>query len=85
MYQGDHKKIVKLIPNGDANDRAAKILLLNKNIFNQPLNLLYPLQCENKEKAELRNTMARQDETSNDNWEQTCTMRQKLKKLTMHP
>ena len=62
-----------------------KILLLDKNIFNQLPDLLYPLQCENKEKAELRNSMARQDETSNDNWEQTCTMRRKLKKLTMHP
>ena len=48
MYQGNHKKIVELIPNSDANNRTAEILLLIKNIFNQPLNLLYPLACENK-------------------------------------
>ena len=48
MYQGDRKKIVELIPNSDANNRTAEILLLIKNIFNQPLNLLYPLACENK-------------------------------------
>ena len=48
MYQGNHKKIVELIPNSDANNRTAEILLLIKKIFNQPLNLLYPLACENK-------------------------------------
>ena len=84
MYQGDRKKIVELIPNSDANNRTAEILLLIKNIFNQPLNLLYPLACENKQKAELRNSVARQEESSNDNCEQTCTMRWKLKKRAMH-
>ena len=30
--------------------------------------------------------MARQEEeANNDNWEETCTMRRKLKKITMHP
>ena len=37
-----------------------------------------------KEKAELRKSMARQEQASNDNWEETCTMRWKLKKIEMH-
>ena len=39
-------KIVELIPNSDGEIRAAKVLLPTKNIVNRPLNLLYPLECE---------------------------------------
>ena len=27
MYQGDHKKIVELIPNGDGNNRVSKLIV----------------------------------------------------------
>ena len=39
-------KIIELIKSNDGIIRAAKIALPTKNVINRPLNLLYPLECE---------------------------------------
>ena len=44
-------------------------------------NLLYPL---GQRESWIEKIMARQEQASNDNWEETCTMRVKLKKIEMH-
>ena len=41
-------EIVELLTSNDGNIRTAKVLLSTKNLFNCPLNLLYPLECEHK-------------------------------------
>ena len=59
-------KIVELIPNSDGNIRAAKLLLLSKNIVTRPLNLLYPLECEVEENIDTRNHIAREEMKDNE-------------------
>ena len=39
-------KIIELLSNSQGKVRAAKVLLATKSIVNQPLNLLYPIECE---------------------------------------
>ena len=41
-------EIVELLTSNDGNIRTAKFLLSTKNLFNCPLNLLYPLECEHE-------------------------------------
>lgn len=60
------RKIVELIPSDDGMIRAAKILLGTKNTLNQSLNLLFPLQCNNKNE-DITNVDMRQNNEINNN------------------
>lgn len=60
------RKIVELIPSDDRMIRAAKILLGTKNTLNQSLNLLFPLQCNNKNE-DITNFDMRQNNEINSN------------------
>ena len=60
------RKIVELIPSDDGMIRAAKILLGTKNTLNQSLNLLFPLQCNNKNE-DITNVDKRQNNEINNN------------------
>ena len=68
LTQGARKmrKIVELIPSDDGMIRAAKILLGTKNTLNQSLNLLFPLQCNNKNE-DITNVDMRQNNEINNN------------------
>ena len=60
------RKIVELIPSDDGMIRAAKILLGTKNTLNQSLNLLFPLQYNNKNE-DITNVDKRQNNEINNN------------------
>ena len=60
------RKIVELIPSDDGMIRAAKILLGTKNTLNQSLNLLFPLQCNNKNE-DITNVDKRRNNEINNN------------------
>ena len=60
------RKTVELIPSDDRMIRAAKILLGTKNTLNQSLNLLFPLQCNNKNE-DITNFDMRQNNEINSN------------------
>ena len=63
-------KIVEMIPSSDGNIRAAKVLLPTRNIINRPMNLLYPLECENEENqqddSDAKNDQNKVQEINND-------------------
>ena len=40
-------RIIELLPNSEGKVIAAKVLLATKSTVNRPLNLLYPIECEN--------------------------------------
>ena len=44
-------KITELITSNDGKTRSAKVKLATGNTVNRPLNLLYPLECDEKEKT----------------------------------
>ena len=54
-------KIIELWPNGEGKERAAKVLLATKTTVNQPLNLLYSMECE----CILKDTNAKINQLSN--------------------
>lgn len=76
-------KITELIPNSDGNIRAARILLPNKNIITRPLNLLYPLECNNEETETKNETVEKSNETNNKNLEEINTFKRTPRKAAI--
>ena len=81
-------KIIELLPNSEGKLSAAKVILATKTTANQPLNLLYPIECEsivndtNEKSEQLSSSNAQSQEKIDKSTKESTLQKQNKSKMS---